>query len=175
MSHAWWDRRNWTGVTVETRKYIRVIFNDAKVLIELGPGTGVFTDRLLEFMSPDATLLIFELNDIFYSNLKNRITDKRVHIIHDSAEKLSDYLQQYELSKADVIVSSLPLANFPHTLRESILDISERSLSEKGKFVQFQYSLQSKQVIRSKFNNVRINFTPLNFPPAFIYTCQKNT
>ena len=149
-------------------------FTTAKVIIELGPGTGVFTDRLLELMHPDATLLIFELNEIFYSNLKHRITDKRVHLIHDSAEKLSDYLNELHFTKADVILSSLPLANFPTTLRESILDISQRVLSDKGKFVQFQYSLQSKNVIRSKFSKVKIDFTPLNFPPAFIYTCQRN-
>jgi phospholipid N-methyltransferase len=63
-------------------------FKEAKVIVELGPGTGVFTDRLLELMHPESTLLIFELNDTFYNQLANRIHDPRVHLIHDSAERL---------------------------------------------------------------------------------------
>ena len=40
-------------------------FDEAKVIVELGPGTGVFTHVLLEKMRPDATLLVFELNTEF--------------------------------------------------------------------------------------------------------------
>lgn len=148
-------------------------FKRSKVIIELGPGTGVFTDRLLELMEPDCTLLIFELNDNFYHQLSDRIKDSRVQLIHDSAERLSDYLKRFNLEQADVIVSSLPLANFPKSLRENILNVSQDVLTENGKFVQFQYSLQSKKAISSKFGRVKIDFTPFNFPPAFIYTGHK--
>ena len=56
---------------------------------------------------------------------------------------------------------------------DRILEVSKQSLATSGKFIQFQYSLQSKKVISSKFEGVRIAFTPLNFPPAFVYTCYK--
>ena len=41
-------------------------FNTSKLIIELGPGTGVFTDEIIKRMASDAVLLTFELNDNFY-------------------------------------------------------------------------------------------------------------
>ena len=88
-----------------------------------------------------------------------------------SAEKIEHYLKDLNLSKADVVISSLPLANFPKDLRESILSASHRSLKDVGQYVQFQYSLQSRKALKRIFHSVRLDFTAFNFPPAFIYTC----
>ena len=52
-------------------------FSSAEFVVELGPGTGVFTDRIIEKLGKDTNLLVIELNDTFYKDLKNRITDKR--------------------------------------------------------------------------------------------------
>jgi phospholipid N-methyltransferase len=174
-----WKEKKMVGAMAPSSRFLaqkmleNIDFSQAKVLIELGPGTGVFTDKILEKMSPDAMLLIFELNDNFCNALKKRISDKRAVIIHDSAEKIEHYLSEYNLDKADVVISSLPLANFPQELRQAILDASHRSLKSVGKYIQFQYSLQSKKHIKNTFNDVSIDFTPLNFPPAFVYTCKK--
>ncbi len=151
----------------------QVDFKQARVIVELGPGTGVFTDRIIQMMSKEAILLVFELNDDFYESLHKRIQDPRVHIIHDTAEKIEFYLKELNIDKADVVISSLPLANFPSELRQSILSTSHNSLHKLGKYIQFQYSLQSRRQIKSMFHEVEISFTPFNFPPAFIYTCKK--
>lgn len=174
-----WKEKKMVGAMAPSSRFLaqkmlqHINFDEARVLIELGPGTGVFTDRILEKMHPDARLLVFELNDNFCNVLKKSITDPRAVIIHDSAEKIEEYLEKHSLGKADVVISSLPLANFPATLRQSILDASHRSLKKAGKYIQFQYSLQSKKHIKKTFTEVNIDFTPLNFPPAFVYTCQK--
>ena len=175
-----WKEKKMVGAMAPSSRFLakkmleNVDFNEARVLIELGPGTGVFTEKILEKMHPDAQLLVFELNDNFYNSLVKRMNDPRVHFIHDSAEKIEHYLNEYGLDKADVVISSLPLANFPQDLRQAILDASHRSLRNVGKYIQFQYSLQSKKHIQKVFDEVTIDFTPLNFPPAFVYTCKKN-
>ncbi len=148
-------------------------FKTAKVIIELGPGNGVFTRMMIEQLSPDAHLLVFELNDAFYEALKREINDPRVHLIHDSAEHIGKYLDQYGLEEADVVLSSLPLANFPLVLKNKILSESHRILRSNGLYVQFQYSLNAKKVIKDFFPSLQISFTPANFPPAFVYTCRK--
>ncbi len=148
-------------------------FNESKVIIELGPGTGVFTYEILKRMSPDAILLVFELNQRFIRILKKTIKDKRAIFIYDSAEKMEEYLIKNNLQKADVIVSSLPLYNFPQELREAIINNSFDILNNSGKYIQFQYTKQAKKMLEAKFESVSITFTPLNFPPAFIYTCDK--
>lgn len=148
-------------------------FDRAKAIVELGPGTGVFTRRLLSKMDANAKLFVFELNDDFYNNLKHSIDDPRVILIHDSAEHLEKYLNENGVEYADVVISSLPLANFSEELTKSILSTSYNNLKAQGKYIQFQYSLQAKKDITAYFNEMQIKFTALNFPPAFVYTCTK--
>lgn len=155
------------------RKMIGEIdFDKAQVLVEFGPGTGVFTKEVIARMKTDAHFFIFELNENFYEKLKENISDPRCHIINDSAEKVAEYLQKHGFEKADVILSSLPLANFDNELRENILHAASDALHQKGKFLQFQYSTQSKNILKKIFPNVEVGFTLWNLPPAFVYSCQ---
>ena len=156
-----------------TKMLENVDFESSKVIIELGPGTGVFTLEILKRMAPDAILFVFELNQRFIRMLKKTIKDKRAVFIYDSAEKMEEYLVKHNLEKADVIISSLPLYNFPQELRETIINNSFDVLNNSGKYIQFQYTKQAKKMLDAKFESVSITFTPLNFPPAFVYTCYK--
>src|SRR3989338_7901463 len=49
-------------------------FKTVRVIVELGPGTGVFTRKMLEQLHPEGVLLVFELNDNFMQLLSNRIS-----------------------------------------------------------------------------------------------------
>ncbi len=147
-------------------------FNEAKCIVEFGPGTGVFTHKLLEQMSPDSKLLSFEINPAFYEELQ-KITDNRLVLINDSAERIDHYLTLHQLEKADYIVSSLPFAMIPDEVVDSILEKSIKVLSAKGKFIQFQYSLNALSKLKALYSKVKINFTFLNLPPAFVFICSK--
>jgi len=150
-----------------------VDFTESRIIIELGPGTGVFTEKIIEKLHPEAHLLVFELNDLFFDSLRKKINDPRVILIHDSAERITDHLALNGLHCADAVISSLPLANFPEELKDHILKNAFNSLEKDGKFIQFQYSLMSKKSLENVFGKVSIAFTPFNFPPAFVYTCQR--
>ena len=147
-------------------------FSKASCIVEFGPGTGVFTHKLLERMKPDSKLLSFEINPAFLEELR-KIKDHRLILISDSAEKVQDYITQQGFSSVDYIVSSLPFAMIPDSIVEKILENSAKVLSSEGKYIQFQYSLNAKKRLESNFSEVKINFTPLNLPPAFIYVCKK--
>jgi phosphatidylethanolamine/phosphatidyl-N-methylethanolamine N-methyltransferase len=147
-------------------------FSQAKIVVELGPGTGVFTRKIVEKLDANAHLLVFELNDGFCERLTQEFKQKNVHIIHDSADQIEQYLNQLGFDSADVILSSLPLANFSKELRTSILSTAKKVLIPTGKYIQFQYSLQAKNQLKELFNEVKIKFTPLNIPPAFVYVCK---
>lgn len=149
-----------------------ITFDIAKCIVEFGPGTGVFTKKLLENMTSDAILLAFEINPTFIAELQ-KIEDKRLIVINDSAEKIEEYLTKHNQTSADYIVSSLPFAMIPDTVVHNILTNSDSSLSNEGKYIQFQYSLNAKKKLESYFSKVDINFTLLNLPPAFIYVCEK--
>jgi phospholipid N-methyltransferase len=144
---------------------------DAKVVVELGPGTGVFTERILEKIGENTQFIVIELNQDFFSALQEKFHHPNLHLKHDSADQIQVYLNQLGFEKADLIISSLPLANFPAELRKQIIETAKTCLNENGKFVQFQYSLQSLKMLRRVFNSVKVHFTFLNFPPAFVFTC----
>lgn len=179
IKQFWKEKRMVGAVSASSRSLGKMMiqsidFEKDKVLVELGPGTGVFTEILIEKMPEDAILFVFELNDRFYEQLIDKIKDKRVHIIHDTAEKVEEYLQKYGFEKADAILSSLPLAMFTKELRGSVLKASKNALRSNGTYVQFQYSLQAKKELERTFNKVKIRWTPRNFPPAFVYSCKNS-
>lgn len=175
-----WKHKSTIGSLTPSSRFLakkmlkNIDFETEKVFVELGSGTGVITNKIIQKMNKDAILLVFEVNDTFYIDLRNRITDKRVHLIHDSAENMEQYLAKFKLSKVDSVISSLPLAIFSEELRKSILLVSERALAPTGKFIQFQYSLQAKSELQNLFHHVDVEFTLSNIPPAFVYTCHKN-
>jgi phospholipid N-methyltransferase len=149
-------------------------FEDAKVIVELGPGTGVFTKKIMQRLNPDTQFVVIELNDMFYQNLKTKVTQENCHIIHGSASDLQKILSDLGFQKADCIISSLPLSNFPKDLRIEIMQAILHCLTPKGTFLQFQYTLQSKKHFKSIFTHVSIDYAAINFPPAFVYRCSNS-
>lgn len=147
-------------------------FKNANCIVEYGAGTGVFTEKLLQKMHSNSILIIFEINDVFFEEL-NKINDSRLVIIKDSAEKIEYYLRLNNQKKADYIISSLPFAMIPEEIVDIILKNSYNSLSDKGKFIQFQYSFNCLSKLKAIYNKVKIKFTFLNLPPAFVFVCSK--
>ena len=111
------------------------------------------------------------VNEAFCKKLNSEIQDERVVIINESAEHIGKYLRKYQFEKADHIISSLPLSMFSLELKESILQNATNFLSEVGQFLQFQYAPFDYKRLKTHFGKVKINFSLLNFPPAFVYRC----
>ncbi|MFL5762504.1 MAG: class I SAM-dependent methyltransferase [Bacteroidia bacterium] len=146
-------------------------FESVSCIVEFGPGTGIITQELLNRMPKNATLLAFEINTEFCDSLKKKISDPRLKVICDSAEKLEDYLRENHIAKADYVVSSIPLALIPNPVVNAVLEVVKKVLNVKGAFIQYQYSLNAYKKLKKTFNNVNLNFTPMNIPPAFVFTC----
>ncbi|MGN7471814.1 class I SAM-dependent methyltransferase [Brevibacillus sp. SAFN-007a] len=139
------------------------------VILELGPGTGAFTQTIYQKIKPDTDYVLVERDSQFRAILHSRFPDLPVK---EEATKIGQYLEELELGKADVIISGLPFANFPKELRTAILDEVQNALKPGGLFITFQYSLQLQAELQARFPWVETDFTLLNIPPAFIYTCR---
>ena len=146
-------------------------FSEAQTILELGAGTGCFTDVLLQRMRPDAQLICFERNQKFCDLLARE--DDRLNIVNDSAEKIGMYLKKMGVQQVDYVVSGLPLVSLPKPVGERIIEGVWTALKPGGVYTQFQYSLRSYRMLRDTFSSVRLGFTPLNLPPAFVYICKK--
>lgn len=117
----------------------RIDFEHTNTIVELGAGTGCFTKELLNRMKDDATLHSFEINKSFCEVL-HTFSDKRLHVINDSAEYISKYV-----ASADVIVSGMPLASLPKEVTEKFLNDVTRVLKPEGSYLQYQYSPLSRK------------------------------
>ncbi len=147
----------------------QINFNTAEVIVELGSGTGVFTQEILKRAKPDCKIFIFELNEDFFAILKQKFNDKRIILVNESAEHMEDVLHKHNVKQVDAIISSLPLTIIPEPAKTNILKKSHEILKIDGVYVQYQYTLSAKKLIESVFGKLNLNFSLINIPPAFIY------
>jgi phospholipid N-methyltransferase len=153
------------------RKMIaRLDLQHAKVIVELGPGEGCITRELVKQIGPDTHLFVFEMNTQFVEDFL-KFDNPKVHVINDSAEHVRQYVEAAGFQEVDYIISSLPLTIFPPALKEKIVGDSANLLKAGGLYRQYQYSTSALKLLKSKFRRVKLDYTPFNIPPAFVYTC----
>lgn len=147
-------------------------FNQANIIVEIGAGTGVFTEELVRRKQVDTTLIVIEINESFAKQLKEKyITNHSVIVINNSAENMNEHI--LDIGKVDYVISGIPFASLPRQLSSKILQNVSLALKENGKFITIQYTKKQLQFISSFFNSFQIEKVYLNIPPAYIVTCDK--
>ena len=147
-------------------------FNDSECIVEYGPGTGVFTEKLIQNRSKNTVIILIEYNYDFCNMLKDKYKyEENLYIINDSAENIGKYLKKYNISSVDYIVSGLPFASLPKEISGNILNESKKILKKDGKFITFQYTLFKKQFINEFFGEIDIKREIKNIPPAYVFCC----
>jgi phospholipid N-methyltransferase len=148
-------------------------FLNASCIVEYGPGTGVFTEKILNKKKDGTIFIAIEYNTEFYKILKEKFKDETNFIlINDSAENLKEYLNTYNIYKVDYIVSGLPFASLPYDLSKRILSTTKETLKGKGEFITFQYSLFKMKLFKSYFGKIKRKKVILNLPPAYVLKCK---
>ena len=143
----------------------------AETIIELGTGNGVITRAILERMNPDARLTAYEINLDFLELTRERIEgDARCFLTDESAENLAGLHAE---GSVDAVISSLPFAIMDEELQDSILRQIHLVLKPGGQYLQYQYAPTKYRMITRRFQRVRLDYTLLNIPPAFVYSCTK--
>jgi phospholipid N-methyltransferase len=98
------------------------------------------------------------------------LQDPRLQILEGCATKISRSVN----GKVDGVVSALPLLNFSQQKKVKILNEVEKVLAPGGVFVQFSYGFFRPWLdLKKHFRKIKVNFVLLNFPPAFVFVCQK--
>lgn len=169
------------GAVAPSSKYLArkmlagIDFSHAKVIVEYGPGTGVFTEEIVKRMKPSTTLLIIETNAAFYEKLQAMYKSvPNVIVINDSAENIKESLTAHKLPAPDYIVSGLPFAALPAGVSHAILKNTVELLDAKGMLVTFQYTLLKKQLLNSYFSSVTVRRELRNMPPAYVLECRNS-
>jgi phospholipid N-methyltransferase len=156
---------------------------NARVVVEFGPGTGPMTYQILDALPSDGALRCFEVNPVFVRYLQNHILDTRLQVFEAPAQDAPEVLREEGLDEADAVVSSLPLSFFPHALRHQILQAAKGCLRRGGVFTQFQYAsgldcsgrfpkpYDLRPLLRRHFPRVERRLVWLNVPPSWVYRC----
>ncbi|AKL94582.1 ribosomal RNA adenine dimethylase RsmA [Clostridium aceticum] len=168
------------GSLVPSSKYLclsmlkHINFESCKCIVEYGAGTGIFTKQIVSKKKKDTTFISFELNKNLFDIVKTlHDPENNVYIINDSAENLINYLVKQGIGEVDFVISGLPFAVLSKEVSQKILTNTYQTLSERGKFVTFQYSLQFLNILKGVFPEVKLGIQLFNIPPAFIYQCKK--
>lgn len=146
---------------------------EAKVVVELGPGTGVFTKEILKRLPADGKLICVENNIPFIDHLQGAVVDSRLQVLVGDALDLGNLLKNIGINKVDCIVSGLPIANFTKSDRGKVLQEIHDCLKKDGKFIQFEYFLAAIKSIKRFFPRMHISYEIFNIPPAFVMECTK--
>lgn len=143
-------------------------------VVELGPGTGVFTRALLARGVPAERLLLVEQSPEFAAILRDRFPGVGV-LTMDASDLGRANLFDGEPVKA--VVSGLPFRSMPARAIMGVLDGCFTHLSRDGAFYQFTYGVSCPVprliLERLGLKAVRIGRTFSNLPPAGVYRIRR--
>jgi len=154
---------------------------NADVVVELGPGTGVFTRAILEALRPGARLICVEVNPELAGGLAVRFP--RAQVVNDSAQNLGRHLGTLGLQGGvDCVISGLPWVLFSAAEQRRLLDPLVSALRPGGRFATFAYTHAAwlpagrrfRWMLDTAFDEVAAGASVWrNFPPAFVYRCRR--
>lgn len=145
-----------------------VDWDRCRLFVEYGPGTGVFTRRVLELAHPDARVIAIDLNADFVDYLRRNIVDSRLSVVRGSAEDVERIIAAHGHQAADYVLSGLPFSTLPDGVGDRIVAATHRSLRPGGQFLVYQYSLFATKLLDRAFDQVETGRVWRCVPPLRI-------
>ena len=147
-------------------------------VVELGPGTGPFTELVIERINGEGRVVAVEINAANAAVLRHRFPS--CEVVNDSAEHLT---RHFPRASADCIISGLAWGNMRSRLQDRIFRAILKTLAPNGRFVGFAYAharwFPATQRFRKSLERYfdQVEVTPIvwrNLPPAYVYRCYKS-
>jgi phosphatidylethanolamine/phosphatidyl-N-methylethanolamine N-methyltransferase len=146
--------------------------DDTRPVIELGPGTGVVTQALIERGVAPERIVSIEYSADFCRLLEKRFTG--IQIIEGDAYALEHSLNGCIAGPVSAVISSLPLLTQPPARRSALIEASFARLAHGQPFIQFSYGLASP--IPSDpdlFSTTHTGWVMKNVPPARVWVYRR--
>ena len=153
-------------------------WENARGVVEFGPGTGVFTEAVVKHLHSDARFFAIERSPELVSATQQRCPD--VTVLEDSVTNVVELCRQQSIEKVDAVVCGLPWASFSESLQSEIMDAMLEVLVPGGQFATFAYwqgvilpaGMRFSRRLEQTFSSVEKSPTVWrNLPPAFVYRC----
>lgn len=141
-------------------------FNRVSVVVELGPGNGVFTQEIIKTVTADTKIIVFELEPTYINLLQNKFGD-RITLVNKSAHLLSETLEELGIDKVDVIISGLPFlqGDIKQKTDEAIYQLTRRGTI-------YRFFTYMPGIMKNVYKELPIEkkyFELRNIPPLWVY------
>jgi phosphatidylethanolamine/phosphatidyl-N-methylethanolamine N-methyltransferase len=162
------------AVLPSSRRLARAMVNaigplqPGELVVELGPGTGVFTRELARCFPANAIVAV-EFNRAFADRLRQRMP--LVQVVEGCASRLTEHLDGLAIPhhRVGAVISGLPLLSLPQQLSECIFAAITTVLSPGRRYVQFTYSKRAwRRFDLPGFRLEKSKSVWLNLPPAVV-------
>lgn len=142
--------------------------DSAKMVVELGPGTGGTTRAILAAMAPDARLLSIEINPQFH-RMVSEIDDHRLIAHLGSACELGEIVAHHDLPAPDAVISGIPFSTLPSQLGEELVRAIPGVLAPGGCFVAYQARDRVAELCSPVMGKAEATTEFRNIPPMRVY------
>ncbi len=166
--------KNIGAIVPSSRTLARAIarqIDPAACVLELGPGTGVVTQALLEHGVAPSRLTIVEYDPHMAAHLAQHFAG--VQVIQGDAFELHRTLGAVADMAFGAIISSIPLLNFPMAQRQAFMAGLGARLAPGAPLIQFSYGTLPPAPPPPGFGVVRTALIWANIPPARVWAYRK--
>ncbi len=144
------------------------------LVVELGAGTGMVTDALLNKrgVSPDR-LIVIERSEAFVRHLRRRFPG--IAVICGDAARLDELLPRGR--HVDALISSLPLRSLSQPLRRRIIDQWAQALDNDSVLIQYTYDIRGQTRTCSCDQAFMVHDSRIvwaNLPPARVLLARRS-
>jgi phosphatidylethanolamine/phosphatidyl-N-methylethanolamine N-methyltransferase len=151
--------------------------NRARLVVELGPGTGGTTRAILKALPPASTLLAIEIHPEFVRYLK-ACPDPRLNVYAGSAERLREALASADGrcapgTRPNAVISGIPFSTMPPEVGRRILRTVWDCLAPGGSFVAYQVMNRVAELAPDALGSPQVRVELFNIPPLRVYHWQK--
>ncbi|TWU24154.1 hypothetical protein Pla52o_20780 [Novipirellula galeiformis] len=155
-------------------------WDSARNVVEFGPGTGVFTEGIIDRLHPDAKFFAIERSAELVAATRQRCPTATVY--EDSVTNVVELCRRESMPHVDAVICGLPWASFSESLQAEIMDSMLEVLRPGGQFATFAYwqglalpaGQRFSRRLKQTFPEVGRSHTVWrNLPPAFVYRCSR--
>lgn len=136
-------------------------------VLELGPGTGVVTEALIERGVAEDRLVAIEYDPEFAALVSKRFP--RARVIRGDAFAFAEMLDGSVDRPYAAIVSGLPLLNFPVETRRKLIESALERLAPAAPYIQFSYGTHPSIPATERYTVKRAALVWKNLPPARVW------
>lgn len=141
-------------------------FNAVDVIVELGPGNGVFTSEILKQAKKGTKIIVFEIEPTYLKLLESKF-DNQILLINKGAHLMQETLMILGTKKIDVIISGLPF------LKGEIKEKTDAAIlfyAQQGAI--YRFFTYMPNIMKTVYKDMPIEkkyFEVRNIPPLWVY------